>query len=514
MAPSSSHQPNLSYFSPSPVRGQLEPYHTDSRPGWRYLQCTDTPNELKVLLPPSTAALYAQILRHENAELAKGPNASWDRILEIRHLKDRMIRKCHRISRFAEAPGGAKPAFRVMNAPPDFRLKEMERWLRNVDGAERSTKEMKRKPSGDSYRTTSVQGTPASRTGNTPSPRTSRIASASARAPAASRTSAKTGASSRRRASMSSQSTSRSRSHSPGPGMSSSLPPRNPYLSPVVEERSDNTPILESSHLPAASPRFDPDVLPNPYGPQHTAFEETDSARPHVISPDPLPHPYRPPSGYIQPPFADANPPHAFADLQMGIPHPVTEMPIPMPTGERFGSELSSVAPTMPPKDIHGVTIEDVDDVEGGPVRPAMPRRRSNLKTTNRFSLNGSQKVVSWAMDRDWSEHMTKFDHIVYSAEVAGDELQQARQKFHEEIIGVKLVRENVASALERLRLETERLHLEERALRDHEEKITASFERLQEKEGSYREKVHAVLEETKRVVVAADGKRDGQVLS
>lgn len=38
----------LSYFQTSPVRGQLEPYESQSRQGWRYLQCTDTPNELKV----------------------------------------------------------------------------------------------------------------------------------------------------------------------------------------------------------------------------------------------------------------------------------------------------------------------------------------------------------------------------------------------------------------------------------------------------------------------------------
>ena len=67
--------------------------------------------------------------------------------------------------------------------------------------------------------------------------------------------------------------------------------------------------------------------------------------------------------------------------------------------------------------------------------------------------------------------------------------MQQERQRFEQEIAGVRLVRENVASALERLRLETERLHLEEKALRAHEEKINASFQRLQAKETSYKDK-------------------------
>ena len=38
----------LNYFQQSPVRGQLEPTDGVSRSGWRYLQCTDTPNELRV----------------------------------------------------------------------------------------------------------------------------------------------------------------------------------------------------------------------------------------------------------------------------------------------------------------------------------------------------------------------------------------------------------------------------------------------------------------------------------
>lgn len=100
----------LQYFQPSPVRGQLEPPDANSRPGWRYLQCTDTPNELKgkqalivsppatnprppVLLPPRASQVYTYLLSQEQAELAKGAEASWERLMHIRHLKDRMIRE-------------------------------------------------------------------------------------------------------------------------------------------------------------------------------------------------------------------------------------------------------------------------------------------------------------------------------------------------------------------------------------------------------------------------------------
>lgn len=46
------HQPQLNYFQQPPVRGQLEPITADgyARTGWRWLQCTDTPNELRVCL--------------------------------------------------------------------------------------------------------------------------------------------------------------------------------------------------------------------------------------------------------------------------------------------------------------------------------------------------------------------------------------------------------------------------------------------------------------------------------
>ena len=98
----------LQYFQPSPVRGQLEPPDATTRPGWRYLQCTETANELKgkqftttqlqsteagslVLLPPRASQVYAYLLSQEQVELARGAEASWERLMYVRHLKERMI---------------------------------------------------------------------------------------------------------------------------------------------------------------------------------------------------------------------------------------------------------------------------------------------------------------------------------------------------------------------------------------------------------------------------------------
>lgn len=42
--------PPLDTFCSSPVRGQLEAYDPKTPKGWRYIQTTDTPNQLKVRL--------------------------------------------------------------------------------------------------------------------------------------------------------------------------------------------------------------------------------------------------------------------------------------------------------------------------------------------------------------------------------------------------------------------------------------------------------------------------------
>ncbi|KAF9475990.1 hypothetical protein BDN70DRAFT_883015 [Pholiota conissans] len=134
----------LDVHRPSPVRGQLEPYDPRTPKGCRYIQTTDTPDELKVLLPPATAAMYEQLLKLETHELSR-KSISWERIMEIRHLKDRMLRKCQKlaksnttfpIARMAATPRGGGGSstdafvFQTFVAPADFRVKEMEKWFR------------------------------------------------------------------------------------------------------------------------------------------------------------------------------------------------------------------------------------------------------------------------------------------------------------------------------------------------------------------------------------------------
>lgn len=499
----------LAYYQTSPVRGQLEPYESQSRQGWRYLQCTDTPNELKVLLPPKTAHLYSQLLQHEVLELERGRRADWDRIVNIRHLKDRMIRKCQRLSRMAHGPGTAPAAFRIVHAPSDFRLKEMERWIRDQEPRSKSTKEVRRQPSAETANTQSqtshppyAHGQPPSRTTRAPRAPTS---SASAQRASSSRvpgTLRRQGSGSTRSSSNYVGSRASTDSLRQGPTIHAQVPlSRHPFLSPVAEERPESPP-------PAS-------VLPNPFGdtPQHgaeeSAYTSPEAARADVVSPDPLPHLYRPPS--LHAPMAEM-----AAVMMAGQPEPLM-VPYPELMQPPLGPEMPQIIiESFPPAEPvpMGMPEPVLDGQPGGQSRPLLRRRSSLRQGGGRTSVNGTPKVVSWAMDRDWADHLTKFDHVVYAAEFASSDLEEARKKFQEEISGVQNLRMTLAGALERLRLESDTLQREEAVLREHEQRMVASFEHLKEKEVHYKEKVQAVVDESKRAVIAADNKRESAAIS
>lgn len=137
---------------PSSVRGQLDPYDPKAPQGWRTIQLTETPGELKVrdknscykccrrlmeicqvLLPPGTAAMYEQLLKLESYEITKKTSAPSERLLEIRHLKERMIRKCQHLAKLPEgSPKRASRAmFQTFVAEADFRMKSMEKFFRD-----------------------------------------------------------------------------------------------------------------------------------------------------------------------------------------------------------------------------------------------------------------------------------------------------------------------------------------------------------------------------------------------
>ena len=440
---------------------------------------------LQVLLPPKTAHLYSQLLQHEISELERGRRADWDRIVAIRHLKDRMIRKCQRLSRMTHT-GTIPAAFRIVHAPPDFRLKEMERWLRDQEPRGKSSKEARRQPSVETINTQSQTSHPpyahAQPSSRPPRPPRAHTSSASAQRASSSRVPAtlkRSGSGSTR---SSSYVGSRASTDSLRQGLSAPLSSMHPFLSPVAEEQPESPPPVG--------------VLPIPFGdpPQHggedSAFASPAAAREAVVSPDPLPHLYRPPS--LHAPMAEM-----ATAMMAGQPAPLMVPPLPQITIEPHGESMPLGMPEP---------VLDPGQPLAGQSRPLL-RRRSSLRQ-GRSSANGTPKVVSWAMDRDWADHLTKFDHVIYAAEFAsssfipfrikfswvlmsgiGSELEEARQKFEEEISGVQNMRLTLSGALERLRLESDTLQREESVLREREERMVASYERLKDKEARYKEK-------------------------
>jgi hypothetical protein len=312
-----------------------------------------------------------------------------------------MIRKCQRLSRMTHTPGTAPAAFRIVHAPTDFRLKEMERWLRDQERG-KSTKEVRRQPSAETANTQSQSSnltyTPAQ---PSRSPRQPRVPTSLAPPQRGQLT--RTGSLTRYGSGSTRSSNyvdSRASVESPRQRPSvhtQTTSQRNAFLSPVVEERTESPPP--------------PTALTNPYGetPQDSPFAGDAVMRADAVSPDPLPHLYRPPS--MLAPMGEL-----VAAMMAGSPPEPVMQGMLEPFAESF-APTQAVGSPMPEPSISVIPDQPI----AGPPRPHLVRRRSSLKQIGgRSNANGTPKVVSWAMDRDWADYLTKFDHVVYAAEFAG----------------------------------------------------------------------------------------------
>ncbi|KAI8990502.1 hypothetical protein BD414DRAFT_413539 [Trametes punicea] len=483
--------PRLNYYQPSPVRGQLEVPDGTSKTGWRYIQCTDTPNELRVLLPPRTASIYSHLLEAEAAELAKDRSTNWERIVEIRHLKDRMIRKCTRLGRAALPKD--KPAPRVMfqtiHAPPDFRLKEMERWFRmQYPEMAKATAERTAVPYCRECRECiahQAQSSTQAHAYGPPPPHAS-----VRRAPSTSRPGPPRGATPermvRRAAAPSAQTVTYTHS--------SALPP-------MQEPRPARIPPVARTHgrqgsLPGAAGYYPvaPRISEGRKSSEH--LRAYHGVRPNVRSPDPLPIPYRP-RGATSTPSAVSSDPSEKDPVPLSSPSP--------------NQSASSTPPkaSSPPNGLP--TIHERPEDQGHEQRPIV-RRRSSLKkrdSMSRLSVASQTKSVAWAMDRDWSEQMSKYVKTTNEAEALSEELEKLRLAYRCEIETMRDLCMKVEESQERVRIETEKLHRDQQAVRAQEHKILASTEQIEQKQQEFLAKVLAALEESRRVVALCDKKRD-----
>ena len=367
--------------------------------------------------------IYAHLLRAEATELAKDKAASWDRIMEIRHLKDRMIRKCQRLSRGATARdrNTSRVMFFTVHAPPDFRMKEMERWFRGQGGDISNNRAM---PSCCDKCGPLLPPQPSAQTTRAPQPpRRSHSASRSTRT--------KVDISERipRRPSASQlASASRQTQAAPTPEQKQVRPDTSPppLLVPVRSRslsRSPNAPRQRSSsRTPPGIPV--PDPARQPFVGHNILSEHPPRAT--VQSPDPLPIPYRAPHESedeleeeieVEVPVVDRSPspvrherdPDEDDDLY-------ADPPLVTPPILRTPDPDQTSFPILE-------TIHEMGDLGLGMSRPTLPRRRSSLKKSgsmSRLSMVSQTKSVTWAMDKDWLDQMTKFVEVTREAETFG----------------------------------------------------------------------------------------------
>lgn len=522
--------PPLDYLQASPVRGQLEPRdEVTNKPGWRFLQCTDTPNELKVLLPPRTALFYAVLLKAELNELAKKRGASWDRIVDIRRLKDRMLRKCQRLAQTYSGDNQAsRVPFRTLHAPPDFRLKEMEKWIRLQEGSDSLFKK-KNSPDGVQPRPSFCcdrcanlvphNHTVSHRRASTHSVHSRRSSSVSEWAHLAGPSVSKYAKTSRVNqnevmSKSSSSSVARPDLRSQERRAQEIYVHEHDGVRESTETRLVNSRelSLEDYQIHSANHRsasVDASVLltetnfarkkrdihaipedPHEYSVASSnpsvseSHHEVESlGRLSIISPDPVPIPY---NGSLSAAFKDT------------VTSPVDMNDL------RDRRRLSpSTGSHSPPSE------EEIADVP----RPETLRRRSSLKRSNselRMSMAYSAKSVSWAMDRDWSHQVSQYQAAAEEVEFVDQELGVIRDKCEEELAGLKALRRNVTETLSKLKLETQRLQREDEVIRDQEEKLRMGFQQLEQKHVQYQAKVKAVLHETEQVLALCGSKRNG----
>ncbi|KIM66230.1 hypothetical protein SCLCIDRAFT_1211458 [Scleroderma citrinum Foug A] len=526
-----SHLP-LDYLQASPVRGQLEPHdEASTKPGWRFLQCTDTPNELKVLLPPRTAQFYAILLKAELNELAKKRDASWERILDIRRLKDRMIRKCQRLAHaYSVNTLASRVPFLTLHAPSDFRLKEMEKWIRGQEGADAMFKKV---ISSDGVKQRAFCCDRCANlvpSNHTVSHRRLSSHSVHSRRSSVSDWAYKAASSVTKHASASRESFNKSSSSMGSVALHEAKSQESRVQQAHVHEHSSIRDTretmqtrshefrLEEDHIHRSSKHHQStsvdastfvveskfqqnkrDIHVIPEDPHeysttrsnHSTVEnhhEVESTgRLSIISPDPLPIPC---NGSLS---------AAFKDM-VTSPVDIDYQGIDADHGKKAPSEGSRSPPS------------EEESADGS--RAENPRRRSSLKRSNselRMSMAYSTKTVSWAMDRDWSQQISKYHDATQQVDFADHEWGVVCDNYREELSGLRVLRRNVTETLSKLKLETEKLQREDEVIRDQEDKLRAGFEQLEQKHDQYKAKVTAVLQETEQVLALCGTKRDGQ---
>ena len=199
----------------------------------------------------------------------------------------------------------------------------------------------------------------------------------------------------------------------------------HPSAPPTRQEpRTTRIPAASRTHARQASAPGAPGYYPAPprtsegrRSAEHTRAER--AARPNVRSPDPLPIPYRPRGAPSTPSTISSDPSEGESPAPRMFELPVSSSPVPMYTPSPGDSASSTPPKASPP--LGGLpTIHERPEDQDQEHRPIV-RRRSSLKkrdSMSRLSIASQTKSVAWAMDRDWTEQMSKYVKTTNEAEV------------------------------------------------------------------------------------------------
>lgn len=427
-------QPALDYLRPSPVRGQLEPPDPSTLQGWRYIQTTDTPNELKVLLPPGTASMYDQLLKFEGLELSRRPSISWERIMQIRHLKDRMIRKCQRLTRASyprKLSKGEPLTFQTIVAPSDFRVKEMEKWFREQQRLLAPRSETVRSISLNEHSNRAAMPPPGGEFGPLPSS---------------------------------------SKYHS--------LPLRSRRILPVAQAWSDSraTASLASAAQHAISGQLQ---QPNPLNdrPYVQAAKEPSVLSTAAFSPPALPILLRSERTALEDSLIQQK---NSADWPVGGLRNASEPSLPFSDRAVLGS--------IPPASSSEESLNALHPGEHG-----IRRRRSCIKRT---SIGDIPKTVSWADETEFENRLSIYANAAKDAQLSGRKWEEIREIYLEQMSSLDALQEQVSQGLTNLRLESEHLERVEKTISQQRDAMRATFQDLEQKQSLFKSKVQEALQE------------------
>ncbi|EKM83912.1 hypothetical protein AGABI1DRAFT_103959 [Agaricus bisporus var. burnettii JB137-S8] len=446
----------LNYLQSSPVRGQLEPYDSTSPMGWRYLQTTDTLNELKVLIPPGTAAMYEQLLKLETYELGKNP-INWARILEIRHLKERMVRKGSKYAKASMTVSKTSSPFKSFILPDDFRVKEMERWFREQQkrasaSAVRRSSSSGRQPSVATHLNhnhgqrqcpqciPSTSGPPPVKwtaSGAVPPKSEPLVVHATAQGNAS--TSSKSKLYSRAQALLS---------------ISRTIKPEKVASLPVSNKHTPADPSLSRSSVVVSPPPL-PVILRG----QRSAFGLDDE------------------TGQAESALGDPELPESLSD----------DSPPPAPLKDITADEIPRSAQSSP----------SGDDTSPNP--NGVARRRSCIKRGSVSELGG--KTVSWADDQELHNQMSRYTSVVRDAQASGHQWEEIRDIYLEQISSLEALQLQVQDGLECLKSESEHLQHVDGTIRRQRERLRLTFDELERKQSAFSERVKEALEQADDVM-------------